>query len=56
VSTAVRLAMMFRVALCFIALVSSANAGSVPSLTEATFEDQVFNSGKNAFIKFFAPW
>jgi hypothetical protein len=49
--------MISRVALCFLALVATANAaGAVPSLTEANFEDQVFNSGKNAFVKFFAPW
>ena len=27
-----------------------------PSLDESNFEEQVFKSGKNAFVKFFAPW
>jgi len=31
------------------------NAGAV-ELTKANFEEQVFNSGKNAFVKFLAPW
>jgi len=33
----------------------TAAAGSV-SLEEANFDAQVFESGKNAFIKFQAPW
>ena len=37
-------------------LIAFANAGSVPSLKESNFDDEVFNSGKNAFVKFFAPW
>ena len=35
-------------------------AGTVHSaaieLTPANFDDQVLNSGKNAFVKFLAPW
>ena len=37
------------------AVIGSAAAGSV-SLTEDTFDKEVFDSGKNAFIKFQAPW
>ena len=37
-------------------LLCLSNAGSVPSLKEANFDEQVFDSGKNAFVKFFAPW
>lgn len=33
----------------------AASAAAV-ELTKETFEAQVFNSGKNAFVKFFAPW
>jgi len=36
-------------------LVAYASAGSV-ELTDANFEAEVKNSGKNAFIKFQAPW
>ena len=36
-------------------VIGSATAGSV-SLTEDTFDKEVFDSGKNAFIKFQAPW
>jgi protein disulfide-isomerase A6 len=41
---------------CFLGLVLSASAGSVISLKESDFEEHVTNSGKNAFVKFFAPW
>jgi hypothetical protein len=37
------------------AVVGSAAAGSV-TLTDSNFESEVFASGKNAFIKFYAPW
>lgn len=37
------------------ALFAVAQAGST-SLTEANFEEEVFNSGKAAFVKFQAPW
>jgi hypothetical protein len=37
------------------AVVGSAAAGSV-TLTDSNFETEVFASGKNAFIKFQAPW
>jgi hypothetical protein len=36
-------------------IVAAANAGSV-TLTAANFESEVKTSGKNAFIKFQAPW
>jgi len=36
------------------ALVQSTSA--TVDLTDATFEDEVFNSGRNSFVKFFAPW
>jgi hypothetical protein len=31
-------------------------ASATIELTEANFDDQVFNSGKGAFVKFLAPW
>ena len=40
-------------ALIFAAVVATANAGAV-SLTKSNFEEQT--SGKNAFVKFQAPW
>jgi hypothetical protein len=43
------------VALLALALVAGAQAGSTV-LTAANFEAEVKNSGKNAFIKFQAPW
>eukprot|EP00965_Chrysotila_dentata_P140780 4653927-Pleurochrysis_carterae.AAC.1 len=46
-------AVMMR-ALVFAAALSSAAA--TLELTPDTFEEQVFKSGKSAFIKFFAPW
>ena len=47
----VRKAVLFGLA----AVVGSAAAGSV-TLTDSNFESEVFASGKNAFIKFYAPW
>jgi hypothetical protein len=41
--------------LALAAVIGSAAAGSV-SLTDDNFDAQVFDSGKNAFIKFQAPW
>jgi hypothetical protein len=37
------------------AFVASANAGAV-ELTKSNFDAEVKNSGKNAFVKFLAPW
>jgi hypothetical protein len=37
------------------ALIAGANAGAV-ELTKSNFDTEVKNSGKNAFIKFLAPW
>ncbi|KAJ1477926.1 thioredoxin-like protein [Baffinella frigidus] len=42
-------------ALGAVSLFGTANAGSVV-LTDATFDAEVFDSGKNAFVKFYAPW
>ena len=42
-------------ALGLAAVLGSAAAGSV-SLTDSNFDTEVFDSGKNAFIKFQAPW
>jgi len=39
----------------FAALFAVAN-GEAVSLTKANFDTEVFDSGKNAFIKFQAPW
>eukprot|EP01052_Picozoa_sp_SAG31_P005456 SAG31_NODE_240_length_19407_cov_29.686140_10_plen_69_part_00 len=36
-------------------LVASADAGAT-ELTKSNFDDEVKNSGKNAFVKFLAPW
>ena len=41
--------------LCLAALVAVIAAQSV-ELTDANFDDEVFKSGKSAFIKFQAPW
>ena len=43
------------VALGALALLGSAAAAPV-ELNEGNFNAQVFDSGKNAFVKFFAPW
>jgi len=37
-----------------LALVAGANAAK--DLTDANFDEEVFASGKAAFIKFLAPW
>ena len=42
-------------ALGAVALFGVADAGST-AMTDANFEAEVFDSGKNAFIKFQAPW
>jgi len=39
---------------CTLALALGANAAV--DLTDANFDDEVFASGKAAFIKFLAPW
>ena len=46
---------MSRVLLGLAAAVAVANAGAV-ELTDSNFDDLVTNSGKNAFVKFLAPW
>ena len=43
------------VGLLLLGLTATASAASV-ELKEGNFDDLVFNSGKNAFIKFQAPW
>ena len=48
-----RAAMIFAVAL--VGLVIGVKAGAV-DLTASTFDKEVFDSGKGALIKFFAPW
>jgi len=42
-------------ALGLAAMLGTAAAGSV-TLTDSNFDAQVFDAGKNAFIKFQAPW
>ena len=42
-------------ALGLAAVLGTAAAGSV-TLTDSNFDTEVFDSGKNAFIKFQAPW
>ncbi len=39
-----------------LALLAVAQAAGPTVLTKANFNDMVFNSGKSAFVKFFAPW
>ena len=41
---------MFRLAASFAAVALA------KELTNADFDDQVFNSGKNSIVKFLAPW
>jgi len=41
-------------AVCLFGILAHANAAL--ELTATTFNDQVLNSGKNAFVKFLAPW
>jgi hypothetical protein len=43
------------VLICLAAVAGTAAAGSV-TLTDSNFDAEVFDSGKNAFIKFQAPW
>ena len=43
------------VCVALLALVPAAMGGAVV-LDESNFDDLVFNSGKSAFVKFFAPW
>jgi len=45
---------MARVACLMMALVAGAQASV--ELTTANFDAEIFDSGKNAFIKFQAPW
>jgi len=42
--------------LLFVAFVAVALAEGPVVLTAATFDAEVLNSGKNSFVKFFAPW
>jgi len=42
-------------ALVFLALIAGA-AGEAVNLNKANFDAEVFGSGKNAFVKFLAPW
>lgn len=47
-----------RVALALVvasAMVASAAGGAV-ELSDSNFDDLVLNGGKNAFVKFLAPW
>jgi len=39
-----------------LALIGVAFGDGATELTGSNFEDVVFNSGKNSFIKFLAPW
>ena len=39
-----------------LALIAAAQAAGPTILTKANFNDLVFNSGKSAFVKFYAPW
>ncbi len=43
------------VCVILLALVPAATGGAVV-LDESNFDDLIFNSGKSAFVKFFAPW
>ena len=40
----------------FFALALGAANGAATELTSSNFDDLVTNSGKNAFVKFLAPW
>jgi len=42
-------------ATALLGLISGASAGAV-ELTGSNFDDLVTKSGKNAFVKFLAPW
>jgi hypothetical protein len=37
-------------------LVAATALAKPVELSNANFDDQVYNSGKKAFVKFFAPW
>ena len=37
-------------------LLLSIESANVKSLKESDFDAEILNSGKNAFVKFFAPW
>ena len=41
--------------LCAVALLGVGDAASVV-MTEDNFDEEVFDSGKNVFVKFTAPW
>jgi hypothetical protein len=45
---------MLRVAV-FVALIACAS-GSAVEMTKTNFQELVVDSGKNAFVKFLAPW
>jgi len=45
---------MFKL-LSVLALVAAVT-GSAVELTDANHEELMFNSGKNSFVKFLAPW
>jgi len=47
--------MMVRILACILAACLSISDGT-RELTRANFEAEVFDSGKNAFVKFLAPW
>jgi hypothetical protein len=46
---------MVRTTMMVLSLAMSVSAGAM-SLTKANFDTEVKNSGKNAFVKFLAPW
>jgi len=48
--------MVARVALLLIGAASVPVRGGALELTPSNFDAEVTNSGKNAFIKFLAPW
>jgi hypothetical protein len=39
-----------------LALIAAAQAAGPTILTKDNFNDLVYNSGKSAFVKFYAPW
>ena len=43
-------------ALCVLLATAATATAQVTVLSKATFESEVFGSGKNALIKFYAPW
>jgi len=40
----------------FAMMMAVSASGAAVELTNDNFDDLVFNSGKNAFVKFQAPW